>query len=103
MKLFETKINKVDADIVSNVLQSGELGFGPNVRVFEEEFKSFSKADFNISTNSASASAFMIFSYLKDHFGQCDIYTTSLGFTSPAWAAKHFGHKIGRASCRERV
>ena len=94
MKLFETKITKEDADIVSSVLKSGELGFGPNVRVFEDEFKSFSKADFNISTNSASASAFMIFSYLKDNFGQCDVYTTSLGFTSPAWAAKHFGHNL---------
>jgi dTDP-4-amino-4,6-dideoxygalactose transaminase len=94
MKLFETKITKEDADIVSSVLQSGDLGFGPNVRKFEQEFKSFSKADFNISTNSASASAFMIFAYLQEWYGSCDVYTTSLGFTSPAWAAKHFGHNL---------
>ena len=94
MKLFETRINKEDADIVSSVLQSGDLGFGPNVRLFEDAFKSFSKCDFNISTNSASASAFMIFAYLREKYGRCDVFTTSLGFTSPAWTAKHFGHNL---------
>lgn len=94
MKLFQTTINKEDADIVSSVLQSGDLGFGPNVKLFEEKFQLFSKAEYNISTNSASASAFMIFAYLKEVFGECDVYTTSLGFTSPAWAAVHFGHRL---------
>jgi perosamine synthetase len=36
----------------------------------------------------------MIFSYLKSKYGICDVYTPSLAFTSPVWAAKHFGHNI---------
>ena len=76
------------------VLESGNLGFGENVLKFENKFKSFSNKDFNIATNSASASAFMIFAYLKEIYGRCDVFTTSLGFTSPAWAAKHFGHNL---------
>jgi dTDP-4-amino-4,6-dideoxygalactose transaminase len=36
----------------------------------------------------------MIFAYLKEVNGICDVYTTSLGFTSPAWAAKHHGHNV---------
>lgn len=77
-----------------DVLKSGELGFGPNVLKFENKFQHFSNKKYNIAANSASASAFMIFAYLKEKYGSCDIYTPSLGFTSPAWAAKHFGHNI---------
>jgi perosamine synthetase len=95
MKLFQTKISPQDIqDKISPVLERGELGFGENVSKVEEVFSSFSNQKYNIATNSASASAFMIFSYLKEKYGKCDIYTPSLAFTSPAWAAKHFGHNI---------
>jgi len=94
MRLFETKIDKEDLPSINKVLLDGNLGFGPNVPLFEEEFKSFSNKKHNIATNSASASAFMIFSYLREKYGVCDVYTTSLGFTSPAWSAKHFGHNL---------
>lgn len=94
MKLFETKIKDDDLYKISEIIKSGEIGFGENVNHFEKEFSIFSNKKFNISTNSASAAAFMIFSFLKDKYGICDVYTTSLGFTSPAWAAKHFGHNI---------
>jgi len=94
MKLFDTKINPLDCAVISEVIARGDLGFGRNVIEFETEFGSFSKKRHNIATNSASASAFMIFSYLKQIYGECDVYTTSLGFTSPAWAAKHFGHNL---------
>ena len=94
MNLFQTKILKEDAEFISEVLQSGNLGYGPTVNEFQNIFSSFSKKKFNIATNSASASAFMIFAYLKERYGVCDIYTTSLGFISPVWAAKHFGHNI---------
>ena len=73
-------------------MQKGELGFGVNVPLFETQFQPFSNKAYNIATNSASAAAFMIFAYLKEKYGVCDIYTPSLAFTSPAWAAKHFGH-----------
>lgn len=95
MKLFETKINKSDIENhISPIIEKGELGFGSNVNELEKVFQTFSKKKYNIATNSASASAFMIFAYLKEKYGECDIYTTSIGFTSPAWAAKHFGHNL---------
>lgn len=94
MKLFETKILNKDIEKVSKVLASGNLGFGPNVNLFEQRFENFSAKKNNIATNSASASAFMIFAYLREKYGICDVYTTSLGFTSPAWAAQHFGHNL---------
>lgn len=94
MKMFETKIYKEDLGKINEVLLSGNLGFGKNVSLFENKFASFSNKKFNTATNSASASAFMIFSYLGEKYGTCDVYTTSLAFTSPAWAAKHFGHNL---------
>ncbi len=36
----------------------------------------------------------MIFSFLKEKYGCCDVYTPSLGFISPSWAANHFGHNL---------
>ena len=94
MKLFETNLNDSDIEKISKVLQTGALGFGPNVVKFEEKFSKFSNKKHNIATNSASASAYILFAYFKEKYGVCDVYTTSLGFTSPAWAAKHFGHNL---------
>ena len=94
MKLFQTKISEYDVSKISDVLRSGDLGFGPYVNMMEERFKDFSSKEHNIGVNSASAAAFMIFAYLKEKYGPCDVYTTSIGFTSPAWAAKHFGHNL---------
>jgi len=94
MKLFQTMINEEDTEKIASVVSSGQLGFGDNVGLFEKEFAKFSNKRHNISTNSASAAAFMIFAYLREVHGQCDVYTPSLGFTSPAWAAKHFGHNL---------
>ena len=94
MKVFESKFTKEELNPINEVIKTGQLGFGPNVLKFELQFQSFSNKKYNTATNSASASAFMIFAYLKKKYGKCDIYTPSLGFTSPAWAAKHFGHNI---------
>ena len=94
MKIFETKFKEEEFKDVIEVLKEGNLGFGKNVEYFERLFGFFSKTDHNIATNSASASAFMIFAYLREIYGVCDVYTPSLAFTSPAWAAKHFGHNL---------
>lgn len=95
MKLFETKIDQHDIDNkIAPVLLNGELGFGKNVSLFEEIFSNYSNSPHNTATNSASAAAFMIFAYLKEKYGSCDVYTPSVGFASPAWAAKHFGHNL---------
>lgn len=94
MKLFESNISQADTDVISEVIRSGDLGFGPNVTLFEQAFSFFSNKEHNISTSSASASAFMLFAYMQEKYGACNVYTTSLGFTSPLWAAKHFGHTI---------
>jgi dTDP-4-amino-4,6-dideoxygalactose transaminase len=94
MKIFESSFTKEELSFLDPILQKGELGFGPNVSLFETQFQPFSNKTHNIATNSASAAAFMVFAYLKEKYGVCDIYTPSLAFTSPAWAAKHFGHNI---------
>ena len=94
MNLFKTTILEEDVKFISEVLQSGNLGYGPMVNTFQERFSPYSSKKFNIATNSASAAAFMIFAFLKEKYGVCDVYTTSLSFVSPAWAAKHFGHNI---------
>ena len=94
MKVFKSSFTKKELEFLNPILQNGELGFGPNVSLFETQFQPFSGKLHNIATNSASAAAFMIFAYLKEKYGVCDVYTPSLAFTSPAWAAKHFGHNI---------
>ena len=94
MKVFETRIIDDDIQTISEVLKEGQLGFGPNVINFEKKFAKFSNQEHNIAVNSASAAAFLIFAYLRKMYGVCDVYTPSLAFTSPAWAARHFGHNI---------
>jgi perosamine synthetase len=94
MKIFKSRFTEEELNSLDPILQSGELGFGDNVVLFENQFQPFSGKTHNIATNSASAAAFMIFAYLKEKYGVCDVYTPSLAFTSPAWAAKHFGHNI---------
>ena len=94
MKLFEHDISERSLENILDVVRSKEIGFGSNVSKFEEVFSSFSGKKHNVATNSASAAAFMLFHYLKESFGPCDVYTTTLGFTSPAWAAQHIGHNV---------
>lgn len=94
MKVLQHNLSGQAIVNISNVIESLELGFGANVSLFEQAFKDFSKKEHNVAVNSASAAAFMIFAYLRESFGECDVYTPSLGFTSPAWAAKHFGHEV---------
>ena len=94
MKILHTKLSDASLEQIKDVLLSGDIGFGANVTLFESQFQVFSQARHNVATNSASAAAFMIFSYLKETYGICDVYTPSLTFTSPTWAAKHFGHNI---------
>lgn len=94
MKLFQTEISNSDIEIISQVLKSGDIGFGSNVSLLEEKFKQFSSKNYNIAVNSASGAAFILFAYLKEKYGACDVYTPSIGFTSPAWAAKHHGHNL---------
>lgn len=94
MKVFESSFTKDELEPLIEVIQNGEIGFGPNVSVLEKEFKECSNYRYNIATNSASAASFMIFAYLKSKYGQCDVYTPSLAFASPAWSARHFGHNL---------
>lgn len=78
---------------ITQTIQSGNMGFGPLVKQLESSFNIINN-QYNIATNSASAAAFMIFAYLKEKYGMCEVYVPSLTFNSPIWAAKHFGHKI---------
>tara|TARA_R110002073_G_scaffold46324_4_gene126576 strand:- start:1115 stop:2134 length:1020 start_codon:yes stop_codon:yes gene_type:complete len=94
MKAFESRFAEEELGEVRDVLLAGNLGFGENVSRLEDSFKDFSGKSHNVATNSASAAAFMIFAFLREKYGTCDVYTTSLGFVSPAWAANHHGHNV---------
>jgi len=95
MKVLQNDFTEGEMKRISSIIKKGDIGFGANVPLFEGIFSErFSKKPYNTATNSASAAVFMIFAYLKEKYGSCDVYTPSLGFTSPAWAAKHFGHRI---------
>lgn len=94
MKIFDTKISAESLNDILNVIQTGELGFGANVIKFEELFSKYSNKLYNVATNSCSAAAYIVFAYLKQEYGCCDIYTPSIGFTAMVWAAKHHGHNI---------
>ena len=94
MNCFEATIEENTIKSVSDLLRDGSLGFGAEVPKFEESFKAFSKKDYNIGINSASSAAFCLFSYLYSKHGSCDVYTPSVGFTSPAWAAIANGHNV---------
>lgn len=94
MNLFKTRINKEDINFIAEILESGNLGYGSYVDEFQLLFEPYSGKKHNVAVNSASAAAFMIFAYLKEKYGPCDVYTTSLGFISPVWAARHFGHSV---------
>ena len=85
-----------EASVVNSLsyMRHGQCGYGLAVQSFEMVFKKVSGKTHNVGTNSASMAAFITFAYLKDTYGICDVYTPSLTFTSPVWAAKHHGHNI---------
>ena len=94
MKSFEPTITKQDIQKVTDLLKSGNIGFGDNVKKFENKFSKYSNKKYNIGLNSASAAAYCLFAYLYNKHGSCDVYTPSLGFTSISWAAEKNGHRI---------
>ena len=94
MKSFEPTITKQDIQKVTEVLESGNIGFGSNVIEFENRFSKHSNKKYNIGLNSASAAAYCLYAYLYEKYGRCDIYTPSLGFTSVSWAAEKNGHRV---------
>ena len=94
MSVFKNKIDSNKLSSIVKTLSSCELGFGENVSLLEKKFNQFSNKDYNIATSSASAAAFILFSYLKDIYGVCDVYVPSLTFNSPVWAAYHNHHNI---------
>jgi len=94
MKILKHTFTTDSINKINSVISSGEMGFGEYVQILEESFQTLSGKLYNISLNSASAAAFLIYSYLKETFGTCRVYAPALTFTSTVWAAKHFGHEI---------
>ena len=94
MKCFEPTITNKDILAVTDLLKSGNIGFGSNVKKFEDRFSKYSNTKYNIGLNSASSAAYCLFHYLYEKYGRCDVYTPSLGFTSVSWAAEKNGHNI---------
>ncbi len=94
IKCFDPDIQSEDITSVSEIIQNKTLGFGPNVEKFEKLYSRFSKKKYNIGFNSASSAAYLLFQYLYESQGPCNVYTTSLGFTSPVFAAIKNGHGV---------
>jgi dTDP-4-amino-4,6-dideoxygalactose transaminase len=94
VKSFEPYLTPETEGVIKEVLESKVLGFGPNVKLFEERFQERSQKEFNVGFNSASSAALAVFSYLQETKGPCDVYTPTIGFISPVWAAKFYNHNI---------
>jgi len=91
---FEPSIIEEDIEAVTNCLRRNELTFTKTVTEFEFKFSELSRKKFNIGFSSASAASYALFHFLYEQYGICDVYTSSLSFVSPAWAAKKNGHNV---------
>lgn len=94
IKCFDPSIGEEEAQFVLRTLQSKQIGFGDEVKRFENAFKKLSGYHHNVGFNSASSAAYALFAWLSELYGSCEVYTPSLSFCSPAWAAKKNGHEI---------
>ena len=94
IKCFEPSLKDEDISAVLYTLNQKVLAFGPNVLDFENKYKDHSNKKYNIGFNSASSAAYLLFQYLYEKFGECRVYTPSLGFVSPVFAALKNGHKV---------
>lgn len=94
IKCFDSSICQKDKKNLLECLESRVLAFGPNVSEFENRYANLSKKEYNIGFNSASSAAYLLYQYLYEKMGKCRVYTTSLGFVSPVYAAIKNGHEI---------
>lgn len=94
IKCFDSSITQQDKQNLLNTLESRILAFGPNVEEFENRYSRYSKKEYNIGFNSASSAAYLLYQYLYEKHGKCRIYTTSLGFVSPVFAAIKNNHEV---------
>jgi len=94
IKCFEPSLEQRDIDKVLQTLQTKILAFGSNVGDFERRYSEFSNKKYNIGFNSASSAAFLLYQYLYEEHGPCRVYTPSLGFVSPIYAAAKNGHEV---------
>ena len=91
---FKSNLDKFATQEIKDVLNTGDLGFGPLVAEFENKMATRTKKKYNIGLNSASSAAYIIYQMLYEKCGPCRVYTTSLGFVSPVWAAIKNGHEV---------
>ena len=91
---FEPDLQVSDAAALLSTIESKVLAFGPNVEKFEQCYSKFSKKEHNIGFNSASSAAYLLYQYLYEKYGSCDVYTPSIGFVSPVYAAIKNGHNV---------
>jgi len=91
---FEPDITESDISAATQTICSKILAFGPHVDTFEAEYSKFSKKKYNVGFNSASSAAYLLFQYLYETVGPCNVYTPSIGFVSPVFAAIKNGHQV---------
>ncbi len=103
VKCFLPDITQQDIDSIVNTVSSKVLAFGKNVEKFENKYAQFSKKKYNIGFNSASSAAYLLFQYLYETLGSCNVYTTSIGFVSPVFAALKNNHHVHFIDVQEDV
>ena len=94
IKCFEPDLTEEDTRSLVDTVNSKVLAFGPNVSKFEKLYSKFSKKKNNIGFNSASSAAYLLFQYLFETNGPCRVYTPSLSFVSPVFAAIKNHHEV---------
>ena len=94
IECFRPNLDDKDYKNALESLESRILAFGPNVSKFEKKYKKHSNKEHNIGFNSASSAAYLLFQYLYQAYGECRVYTPSLGFVSPVFAALKNYHEV---------
>ena len=65
-----------------------------NINCFENIYSKFSNKKYNIGFNSACSAAYLLYQYIYETHGSCRVYTTSIGFVSPVFAAIKNNHEV---------
>ena len=90
-----SKVNIIDSDLkkVNEVLKSGWLTHGKYTKLFEKEFKKFTKSNFTTTVSSCTAGLHLIFLALGIGKGDT-VLVPAMSHVASAHAASYTGAKI---------
>lgn len=92
MKVFEPDIHKEDIDLVTHVLQEGQIsGRSQIVSLFESSFAAYCGADYGVATNSGSSALFLALKALDLGMG-AKVIVPSFGYIAVPNAVVQAGY-----------